>query len=49
MPQKNDRFRSFLAGDVRANENLILTSYHTVFLREHNRLCDIVLEINPYM
>jgi hypothetical protein len=27
---------SFLAGDVRANENVALTTLHTVFVREHN-------------
>jgi peroxidase len=30
----------FVAGDFRANEHPNLTSLHTVFMREHNRLCD---------
>ena len=29
----------FVSGDSRVNENLLLTSYHTIFVREHNRLC----------
>jgi hypothetical protein len=32
--------KHFVAGDVRANENSILTTLHTLFVREHNRLCD---------
>ena len=41
----NDRL--FVAGDTRANENPSLTSFHTVFVREHNRLCDVFAAENP--
>jgi hypothetical protein len=37
----------FRAGDVRAIENAVLASYHTIFVREHNRLCDTILAANP--
>ncbi|MCA9038589.1 MAG: peroxidase, partial [Planctomycetaceae bacterium] len=30
----------FLAGDVRANENIALSSMHILWVREHNRLCE---------
>ncbi|HHB78623.1 MAG TPA: T9SS type A sorting domain-containing protein [Saprospiraceae bacterium] len=32
----------FVAGDVRANENILLTALQTLFLREHNRLADSI-------
>lgn len=30
----------FVSGDVRANENTFLAAIHTLFAREHNRVCD---------
>src|SRR4051812_47297342 len=37
----------FVAGDIRANENSMLTSLHTVFAREHNRLVDRIATLQP--
>ncbi len=39
--------RYFVAGDIRANENPLLTSLHTIFVREHNRLADELKVENP--
>lgn len=39
----------YLAGDIRANEQTGLTAMHTVFMREHNRLADLVSAANPGM
>ncbi|KAK0142907.1 Eosinophil peroxidase [Merluccius polli] len=37
----------FLAGDARANENIALSSLHTLLLREHNRLARALAKLNP--
>ncbi len=39
----------FLAGDVRANENIELTALHTLFVREHNRLATQIAKANPQL
>lgn len=37
----------FVAGDARANEQPLLAGFHTLFVREHNRLCDELALVNP--
>ncbi|XP_071515690.1 salivary peroxidase/catechol oxidase isoform X1 [Panulirus ornatus] len=38
----------FLAGEIRVNEQLILTCVHTLMMREHNRLAHQLANINPH-
>lgn len=44
-PSSEDKY--FVAGDHRANEHPALTSLHTLFVREHNRLCDELKAVFP--
>ncbi|CAB3398936.1 unnamed protein product [Caenorhabditis bovis] len=43
---ESNPIRCFLAGDLRANEQLALVSTHTIFLREHNRIATELLSMN---
>ena len=51
MPKDNrsmcGHFSCFLGGEDRASENIALVSVQTLFLREHNRIADILSKINP--
>jgi hypothetical protein len=39
----------FLAGDIRANEQIGLTVVHTLFVREHNRLANRIHQLQPQL
>lgn len=41
------RARLFAAGLERANSTIFYSAINTVFLREHNRLCDVLAAANP--
>jgi peroxidase len=43
----NPSLKCFLAGEKRVNENMGLTSLHTLWLREHNRIATVLAVNNP--
>ncbi|XP_056644513.1 peroxidase [Diorhabda sublineata] len=44
----NSSMYCFEAGEVRVNEQLVLTCMHTLMAREHNRLARGLAEVNPH-
>uniref|UniRef100_A0A4W6FCB5 Thyroid peroxidase n=1 Tax=Lates calcarifer TaxID=8187 RepID=A0A4W6FCB5_LATCA len=45
---QGERVECFNAGDSRANEGMPLTSLHTLWLREHNRIAEALKYINDH-
>ncbi len=43
----SDLTNLFIAGDLRVNEQIGLISMHTLFVREHNRLADLIASLHP--
>jgi peroxidase len=37
----------FSAGDERSSENILINTLHVLFVREHNRLCDLYKNQHP--
>jgi len=48
IPNNHDA-QYFIAGDVRANEHLLLTAMHTLWMREHNRIADEIGAANTHL
>lgn len=45
---QSERVECFSAGDSRVSEGLPLAALHTLWLREHNRVAEVLKRINPH-
>ena len=45
---KNFAFRCFKSGDVRVNEHIGIATIHQLFVREHNRIAEVLKGINAH-
>ena len=43
-----NRMDCFLCGDIRCNEQISLTTMHTLWVREHNRIARALARLNPF-
>lgn len=46
--RSSGRTKCFRSGDIRVNENVGLTMMHTLWMREHNRIAQLLGEINSH-
>ena len=49
LPVSSEKLKGefvFVAGDARVDEHSVLTSMHTLWMREHNRLCRVMMTDN---